>query len=148
MKTDFETLKSLSTYIVNHLTEDKFIIYPIEKRLDLVESLATELGVSFATDDDIRTQAIEEVQEKLGDSGISGDITETEVFNHARKEIIKGFNGEVIAGLYMVESLNQVAHRILEFLLTSDFIEDVFSTDEDIVAFLVTRIRQFSIRRG
>ncbi len=148
MKTDFETLKSLATYLINHLSEKKYITYPIEKRLDLVEAMATELGVSFSTDEDIRDQAIEEVEEKLGENNISGDITETEVYNHARKEIVKSFNGEVLAGLYMVESLNLIAKRVNRFVLDSDLVEDVFATDEELVTFLVKTIRGFSLKRG
>ena len=55
MKTDFETLKALAVYTLNHLTEQKLVEYPIDQRLDLIDKLATELGVSFATDEDIRT---------------------------------------------------------------------------------------------
>ena len=80
--------------------------------------MATEYGVSFATDEDIRDQALEEVEEKLGADSITEDITESEVYNHARKEIIKSFNGENISGLYLVESLHQVAVRMNTFLLT------------------------------
>ena len=95
MKTDFETLKALSTYTINHLKQAEMIEFAADARADLIEALATEYGVSFATDENIKEQAIEEVEEKFGDD-IPGDITETEMFNHARKEIIKSFNGENI----------------------------------------------------
>ncbi len=146
MKTDFETLMALAAYTVNHLAEQKLIEFSVEKRLDLVDAMATEFGVSFATDEDIRDQAIEEVEDKMG--AVEGDITETEMFNHARKEIIKSFNGEVIGGIYLVESLNQIGHRMKDFLLNSDLVEDVFATDEDLVDFLIKVIRKFSPRRA
>ena len=62
----------------------------------------------------------------MGDDNLPEDVTESEMYNHARKEIIKGFNGENIGGLYLVESLHQVANRTNEFLLSNDLIEDVF----------------------
>lgn len=146
MKTDFETLKDLATYTISHLKEHEIIEFSVDQRLDLVEAMATELGVSFATDEDIRDQAIEEVEDKMG--YVTDDVTETEMFNHARKEIIKSFNGEVIGGLYLVESLNQISHRMKDFLLGSDLIEDVFATDEDLIEFLVKVIRRYSPKRA
>lgn len=146
MRTDFNTLIALSTHTINHLKQDSLIEYPVEARADLIDALATELGVSFSTDEDIREQAIEEVEEKFGLDEVTEDITETEMFNHARKEIIKSFQGENLGGLYMVESLHNVANRVKEFLLTSDLIDDVFATDEDLIEFLVANIRKFSPR--
>jgi hypothetical protein len=143
MRTDFDTLRLLAGYTINHLQEQKFIEYPVDKRIDLIESLATELGVSLSTDEDIKEQAIEEVEDKFGEVEAE-DITETEMFNHARKEIIKSFQGESISGLYLVESLAELADRVKNFLLNSELIDDVFSTDEEIVHFLISRIRQFN----
>ncbi|MCB9061156.1 MAG: hypothetical protein H6622_06515 [Halobacteriovoraceae bacterium] len=148
MKTDFETLKALASFTLNHLKEDEVVDFNPATRLDLIEALATEFGVSFATEEDIREQAIEEVEDKMGADNLPEDITESEMYNHARKEIIKSFNGENISGLYLVESLHQVANRAKEFLLSSELIEDVFGTDEEVVAYLVKHIRNFSLRRG
>lgn len=148
MRTDFETLTALAGYTINHLKESELITFSMAQRLDLIDAMATEFGVSFATDEDIQEQAIEEVEEKMGESNLPEDITESEMFNHARKEIIKSFNGENIAGLYLVESLHQIAKRMNTFLLDSDLVEDVFGTDEDVTAFLITKIRNFSIKRA
>jgi predicted urease superfamily metal-dependent hydrolase len=145
MKTDFNTLLSLARYTVNHLTEKKYIAFTIDKREQIIEALATELGVSLSTDEDIQGQAIEEVEEKLGEINIPDDITESEMYHHARKEIVKSFQGETIAGLYMVESLHKVAGRVKNFLLESDLIEDVFATDDEILDLLIKKIRKFSI---
>ena len=146
MRTDFNTLIALSTHTLNHLKQDDLIEYEVEKRADLIDALATELGVSLSTDEDIRDQAVEEVEEKFGLDEVTEDITETEMFNHARKEIIKSFQGENLGGLYMVESLHNVAKRVKEFLLNSDLIEEVFSSDDELIEFLVTNIRKFSPR--
>ena len=147
MKTDFETLKSLASYTINHLKEDQLIDFEIDKRTDLIDAMATEYGVSFATDEDIKDQALEEVEEKIGPDSITEDITESEIYNHARKEIIKSFNGENIGGLYLVESLHQVALRMNQFLLGSDLVDDVYNTDEEMVSYLIGRIRNFSLKR-
>ena len=148
MKTDFETLKSLASYTINHLKEDQIIEFNISTRLDLIDAMATEYGVSFATDEDIREQALEEVEEKMGPGSLTDDITESEVYNHARKEIIKSFNGENIGGLYLVESLHQIALRMNQFLSNSDLIEDIYGTDEEVVSYLIGRIRNFSMKRA
>ena len=148
MRTDFNTLISLATHTINHLKQDEIIEYSADKRADLIDSLATELGVSFSTDEDIRDQAIEEVEEKFGVAEVTEDITETEMFNHARKGIIKSFQGENLGGLYMVESLFNVAKRVKDFLLNSDLIEDVFASDEDLIEFLVREMKKFNPRTG
>src|SRR5690606_11018664 len=130
------------------LIEAKLIEFNITQRSELIEAMATEFGVSFATDEDIKEQALEEVEEKMGYDSLPEDITESEIYNHARKEIIKSFSGENIAGLYLVQSFHQVAKRISEFLLESDIIEDVFATDEELAVFLVQKIRNFTIKRA
>ncbi|MCB9092798.1 MAG: hypothetical protein H6621_04055 [Halobacteriovoraceae bacterium] len=146
MKTDFETLKSLATYVLDHLQQAEIAEYPVDKRPVLIEALAIELGVSFSTDEDIKEQAIEEVQEKFGED-IPDDITETEMYNHARKEIIKGFSGENISGLYLTESLHHVALRIKDFLLNHDDVDEVYATDLELIDFLVDKLRRFSIKK-
>ncbi len=148
MKTDFETLLALASYTLNYLKEAGFVEFDVEKRAELIEALATELGVSFATDEDIKEQAIEEVEEKLGEENMPEDITESEIFNHARKEIIKTFNGESIGGLYLVESLHDVAIRVNNFLLNCPLVNDVYGTDEEISTLLINKIRNFSIKRS
>ena len=146
MKTDFDTLLSLSTHITNYLQQQKIIEYAVDKRVSLIDSLATELGASFATDENIKEQAIEEIEEKFGEESIPEDVTESEIFNHARKEIIKGFNGENIGGLYLVESLHNIAIRIKDFLLDCDLIDEVYLTDHEIIDVVVNAIRTFKPR--
>lgn len=148
MRTDFDTLRTLAAYTINLLAEAKMIEFDIEKREALIDAMATEYGVSFATDEDIRDQAIEEVEDKMGVDNLPEDVTESEMFNHARKEIIKSFSGENISGLYLVESLHQAANRMTQFLMDCELIDDVFGTDEDIHAFLVAKIRVFSTKKN
>lgn len=143
MRTDFETLRSLALYTINHLTEHSLIEYAIDSRSNLIEAMATELNVSFCTDEDLRDQAIEEVEDKLGQTDIE-DVTETEMYNHARKELIKSFQGENLGGLYMYESINKIAHRLKDFLLSNDLVDDVFATDEELIDFVVGKIRTYS----
>ena len=83
-------------------------------------------------------------EEKFGSESITDDVTETEMFNHARKEIIKSFNGETVGGLYLVESLHNVALRVKDFLLNSDLIDEVYATDQEMVDFTVARLRAFN----
>ena len=147
MKTDFETLKGLSQHTINHLKQAELIDFAADCRADLIDALATEYGVSFATDENIKEQAIEEVEEKFGADNLPENITETEMFNHARKEIIKAFNGENIGGLYLMESLHNIAIRVKNFLLNCDLVEDVFCSDEDLIEFLVDKIREFAPKR-
>lgn len=146
MRTDFNTLIALATHTINHLKQAEIIDYAVDQRADLIDALATELGVAFSTDEDIRDQAIEEVEEKFGLEEVPEDITESEMFNHARKEIIKGFQGENLGGLYMVESLFNVGNRVKDFLLNCDLVEDVFSSDEDLIEFTVAAMRKFNPR--
>ncbi len=148
MKTDFETLKALSTYTINHLKQAEMIDFAADSRADLIEAMATEFGVSFATDENIKEQAIEEVEEKFGAVNLPENITETEMFNHARKEIIKSFNGENIGGLYLMESLHNIAIRVKNFLLSNDLVEDVFCSDEELIDFVIDKIRGFAPKRN
>ncbi|MBT3983742.1 MAG: hypothetical protein HOE90_20475 [Bacteriovoracaceae bacterium] len=144
MRSDNETLTTLAVHVLNNLNEANMVEFHAEQRAALLDKLCMELNVSFATDEDIKDQAIEEVQDKMGDDYLVDDVTETEIFNHARKEIIKSFQGENVGGLYLVESLHTAGGRIKDFLLNCDLVEDVFGTDEELVNFMVTKLRQFS----
>ena len=146
MRTTFDTLKILSVFLLDHFKSGDHILYAIENRPKLIEAVATELAVSFATDEDIRDQAIEEVEEKFGSDNLPDDITETEMYNHARKEIIKSFQGENLSGLYMVESLRAVGVRMTKYFLNSDLVDDIFGTDEELIDFTVSRLRKFSLK--
>ena len=46
MRTDFETLRQLASYTLNHLKENKMIDFNVASRLDLIEAMATELGLA------------------------------------------------------------------------------------------------------
>lgn len=149
MKTDFNTLCDLSSYTINYLKEAKLIEFDVENnRESLIDAMATEYGVGLATDDDIKDQAIEEVEDKMGIDNVPEDIIESEMFNHARKEIVKSFNGEMIGGLYLVESLHHLAKRMTKFLLDCNFVDEVYSSDEEIIIFLVSKIRVFSPKKN
>jgi hypothetical protein len=147
MKTDFDTLRALALHTINHLKQSELISFQIDARSDLIDAMATEMGVSFATDENIKEQAIEEVEEKFGSDNLPDNITETEMFNHARKEIVKAFNGENIGGLYLMESLHNIAIRMKNFLLNCDLVEDVFCSDDELIDFLVFKIRDFAPKR-
>jgi hypothetical protein len=148
MRTNFETLETLASYSINGLKENGVIEFDVANREKLIEAMATEFGVSLATDEDIRDQAIEEVEDKMGVDNLPEDVTESEMFNHARKEIIKSFSGENIGGLYLVESLHEIANRMTTFLLSCDLIDDVFGADEDIHSFFVTSVRAFNPKKN
>ena len=64
------------------------------------------------------------------------------------RDCYKSFNGENIGGLCLVESLHEVANRLNRFVLSCDLIEDVFGTDDEIVTFLVSKIRLFSVKKN
>ena len=144
MKTDFETLKELAAFTINLLKEKGIIDFDSAKREQLATAMATEYGVSFATDEDIKNQAIEEVEEKIGQDNLPEDILESEMYNHARKEIINSFSGENVGGIHLVESLHRVSQRITDFLLSNDLVDDVYGSDEEIQQFLVGKIRTFA----
>ena len=79
MRTDFDTLKQLAAYTLNHLTENKMVEFNVTLRLDLVDAMATEFGVSFATDEDIKDQAIEDCLEGCYDHSEQMDVEFVEV---------------------------------------------------------------------
>lgn len=67
-------------------------------------------------------------KKEMGIDNLPEDVTESEMFNHARKEIIKSFNGENIGGLYLVESHHQIAIRMKDLILNCDLLNDVFGS--------------------
>ncbi len=148
MRTNFDTLRALASFTIDALKQGSVIEFDLDNREALIDSMATEMGVALATDEDIKEQAIEEVEEKMGIEYITDDITESEMYNHARKEIIKSFSGENIGGLYLIESLHEIGKRMTKFLLECDLIDDVFGSDDEIHSFLVGKIRTYNPKRS
>ena len=58
MRTTFDTLCTLALHTIDHLTQEGMVEYSVDKRASLIDALATELAVSFSTDEDIRDQAM------------------------------------------------------------------------------------------
>jgi hypothetical protein len=47
-----------------------------------------------------------------------------------------------------MESLHNIAIRVKNFLLSNDLIEDVFASDEEIIDFVIDKIRGFAPKRN
>ncbi len=47
-----------------------------------------------------------------------------------------------------MESLHNIAIRVKNFLLSNELVEDVFSSDEEIIDFIIDKIRNFAPKRN
>ena len=47
-----------------------------------------------------------------------------------------------------MESLHNIAIRVKNFLLSNELVEDVFSSDEELIDFIIDKIRGFAPKRN
>ncbi len=146
MRTDFTSLKLFADHILNQLRQFHLLEFSLDTRASLIESLAEELNVGLLTEEDLQEETLEELQEKYGEIE-AADITQNEAYIHARKELIKSFNGEAISGFYLAESLFKLAERVKNFLTDSSLVEEVYGTDEELVSFLVQKFKSYEPAR-
>ena len=109
---------ALATFTINHLKEDSLIDFHINKRGDLIDATATEYGVSFATDEDIRDR-LEEVEENSVQIQLL-KISQSQKFIITPEKKLLSLLTVRIFQDYILLNHHQVAVRMNTFLLNSD----------------------------
>ncbi len=143
MATQRETLRILCKSIVTRLENQKAISFPSRLR-QIVQDEVYGLIVPFVlTDEDLRERTLAKVGAKadmLQDSA----FTESEQYRAAKAVVRNTFGSDELNGFYFQKSPKFVAGTIVQYLMRSSHIDDVYETDEDLEVQIVEVVQSFN----
>jgi hypothetical protein len=95
------------------------------------------------TDEDLRDKALAKIGART-EALQATNFTETEQFRTAKTMVKETFGDDVLNGFYFQKPLKLVASTIVEYLMRSSHIDDVYETDEDLEKQIVEVVQKFN----
>jgi hypothetical protein len=141
--TQRETLRLLCKSILTRLENQKSITLPARLRQIVQDEVFGLIGALIFTEEDLREKALAKVGAKielLNDTA----FTESDQYRAAKAVVRNAFGSDVLNGFYFQRSPKEVAQVIVEYLLRSSHIDDVYETDEDLERQIVEIIKKFN----
>jgi hypothetical protein len=143
MSTQRETVRLLCKSIVNRLENQKAISFPPRLRQIVSEELFGLVGPYIMTDEDIRDKAIAKMGARA--EALQGtNFTESDAFKTAKSMVRATMGDDELNGFYFQKPLKAIADTIVQYLMRSSHIDDVYETDEDLEQKIVEVVRKFN----
>ncbi len=143
MATQRETLRLLCKSIITRLENHKAISFPPRLR-QIVQDEVFGLIVPFVlTDEDLRERTLAKMgakAEMLQDTA----FTESDQYRAAKAVVRNSFGTDELNGFYFQKPPKIVANTIVEYLMRSSHIDDVYETDEDLEHQIVEVVKKFN----
>lgn len=143
MATQRETVRLMCKSILNRLENNKAISFPPRLRQIVQDEVFGLIGPFILTDEDIRERTLARIgakAEMLEDSA----FTESDQYRAAKAVIRSTFGNDVLNGFYFQKPPILVAKTIVEYLMRSSHIDDVYEMDEDLEHQIVEVIQKFN----
>ena len=126
--TNFETIRLLSQSVVRRLESQKMIAIIREKRNELCEDLAKFLAPHILTQEDMENSVMGSIGEKnemLDELRLSGG----EAYRTLKQSWLSRYGENEVDGLYFQEPVKYTADRVIQFLMKSQYVDEVFAED-------------------
>ncbi|MBI2712819.1 MAG: hypothetical protein HYX41_08205 [Bdellovibrio sp.] len=143
MATQRETLRLLCKSIITRLENHKSITFPPRLRQIVQDEVMGLIGPFVLTDEDLRERTLAKVgakAEMLQDSA----FTDSEQYRAAKAVVRSSFGHDELNGFYFQKSPKVVAQTIVQYLMRSSHIDDVFESDEDLEHQIVEVVKKFN----
>ncbi len=143
MATEKETLRLLCKSIITRLENRKAISFPPRLRKIVQDEIFGLIGPLVWTDEDLKDRVLAKLgakSEMLEDS----QFTESDQFRAARAVVRNSFGTDELNGFYFQKSPKLVANAIVQYLMRSSHIDDVYETDEDLEQQIVDVVKKFN----
>jgi hypothetical protein len=127
---------------MTRLENQKSIAFPPRLRQIVQDEVFNLVGPYILTDEDLRDRTISRMGAKaeiLQDSKFS----ESEQYKAAKAVVKSTFGDDELNGFYFQKPLKSVAGVIVEYLMRSSHIDDVYETDEDLEKQIVDVVKKF-----
>lgn len=143
MATQKESLRLLCKSIITRLENHKSITFPPRLRQVVQDEVFGLIGPFVLTDEDLRERTLAKVgakAEMLQDSA----FTESDQYRAAKAVVRNSFGNDELNGFYFQKSPKIVAQTIVQYLMRSSHIDDVFESDEDLEHQIVEVVKKFN----
>jgi hypothetical protein len=143
MATQKDTVRLLCKSIMTRLENQKSISFPSRLRQVVQDEVLGLVGPFILTDEDLRERTLSKVgakAEMLQDSA----FTDSDQYRAAKAVVRSSFGHDVLNGFYFQKTPKVVAHTIVQYLMRSSHIDDVYETDEDLEHQIIETIKKFN----
>jgi hypothetical protein len=137
-----ESVRLLCKSIITRLENWKSISFPPRLRQIVQDEVYGLVGPYILTEEDLRERALAKVgakAEQLSDT----NFTDSEQYRAAKAIVRKGFGDDELNGFFFQKPLKSVANTIVQYLMRSSHIDDVYETDEDLEKQIVEVVQKF-----
>jgi hypothetical protein len=137
-----DTVGLLCKSIVTRLENKKSISFPPRLRQIVQDEIASLVGGSILTEEDLRDRTLAKIGAKaevLEDS----TFTDSDRYRAAKAVVRSTFGDDVLNGFYFQKPLKLIARTIAEYFMRSSHIDDVFETDDDLEHQIVEIMQKF-----
>ena len=142
MLTSKDTVKVLSKSVLIRLENQKIIELDPSVRQTVVSEIYDVLKNLILTEQDIREQALEKIGESsnlLNDIDLNDNVK----YKAARASVKNSFGDDVLNGMYFQKNLRDISKILISYFMKSDYIDEVFETDEEIEKKIISIIKHF-----
>lgn len=126
--TNLETIKLLAQSVIRRLESQKMIAILREQRNELCDDLAAFLAPHIFTQEDMEKNVMDQIGEKnemLDELRLSGG----EAYRTLKQTWLSKYGENEVDGLYFQEPVKYTADRVINYLMKSKFIDEVFAED-------------------
>ncbi len=138
-----ETVHQLCKSIVTRLENRKSISFPVRLRQIVGDEVFHLIGPFILTDEDLRDRTLAKIGAKadvLNDS----QFTDSAQYKTAKALVRQSFGDDELNGFYFQKPLKLVAETIVQYMMRSSHIDDVYETDEDLEQQIVEVVQKFN----
>lgn len=142
MATQKETLRLLCKSIMTRLENQKSISFPPRLRQIVQDEVFGLIGPLVLTDEDIRDRTLAKIgakAEALSDTAAS----ESDQFRAAKAVVRNTVGQDEMNGFYFQKPPKKVANEIVQYLMRSSHIDDVYESDEDLEHQILDIVKKF-----
>jgi hypothetical protein len=143
MATQKETLRLLCKSIITRLENHKSISFPSRLRQIVQDEVYGLIGPLVLTDEDLRERTLAKVGAKA-DMLQDTTFTDSEQYRAAKAVVRNSFGNDELNGFYFQRPPKIVANAIVQYLMRSSHIDDVYETDEDLEHQIVEVVQKFN----
>jgi hypothetical protein len=143
MSTQKETVRLLCKSIITRLENRKSISFPARLRQVVQDEVYGLISPMILTDEDLRERTLARIGAKaelLQDTA----FTDSEQYRAAKAVIRGNFGNDELNGFYFQKPPKIVANTIVQYLMRSSHIDDVYETDEDLEQQIVETVKSFN----
>ncbi len=143
MATQKETLRLLCKSIITRLENRKSISFPSRLRQIVQDEVYGMIAPFVLTDEDLRERVLLKMGAKA-DMLQDTTFTESEQYRAAKAVVRSSFGIDELNGFYFQKPPKIIANTIVQYLMRSSHIDDVYETDDDLEHQIVDIVKKFN----